>query len=265
MSDRTFKLTSPLMEGRDVAYFQETLNERFRQWDVDCRLDVDGGYGTHTREATRRVLYGLGIPARDLDHGVTPELRILLRHPERRTPAQKALAHARKDWLRRLRKRYEGHGAAAALAYARKHLGVTENPPNSNRGRLIDQWQRMCDVIAAPWCGCFTNACLVAAGFPAQPWLRYCPWIEGRARSGDGGWSWHSATRAKPGDLVLFGGSIAQHVEIYAGDGVTYGGNTSSGPTGPQANGGGVFARRRNFSDPAFPARGVARPPYRGS
>jgi cell wall-associated NlpC family hydrolase len=120
----------------------------------------------------------------------------------------------------------------------------------------------MCEIIAAPWCGCFVNACLVAAGFPSQPWLRYCPSIEGRARSGDGGWSWHSIGRARPGDLVLYGNGIAQHVELYAGHGITYGGNTSSGTAGSQDNGGGVFARRRMFSDRAFPARGVARPPY---
>jgi hypothetical protein len=45
---------------------------------------------------------------------------------------------------------------------------------------------------------------------------------------------------------------------------VTYGGNTSSGDGGSQANGGGVFERRRNFGAPGFPARGVARPPYPG-
>lgn len=104
----------------------------------------------------------------------------------------------------------------------------------------------------------------MAAGFPTQPWLRFCPWIEGRARSGEGGWSWHGIGDARPGDLVLYGSRTADHVELYAGGGLTYGGNTSSGSAGSQANGGGVFARRRNFSDPGFPARGVARPPYHG-
>lgn len=264
MSDRTFKLTSPLMEGRDIAHLQQTLNRRFARWHVAFRLDVDGAYGADTREATQRVVYGLGIPLRALDHGVSPELRIKLRQPERRSDEERARAAERTSWLRRMRKRFDGHGPDAAIAYARKHIGVTENPPNSNRGRLIDQWQRMCDISAAPWCGCFANACLVAGGFPSQSWLRYCPWIEARARSGEAGWSWHSVAQARPGDLVLFGSRIAQHVELYVGAGGTIGGNTSSGSSGSQDNGGGVFARRRNFSAPGFPARGVARPPYRG-
>jgi hypothetical protein len=250
------------MEGSDIAFFQNVLNEQFQAWHVACTIDVDGEYGPHTREATKRVAYGLGIQLQELAGGVTPDLRKRLRHPERRTAAELALAHNRRDWLRRLRRRYDGHGPRAAIAYARKHLGITESPPNSNRGKLIDRWERMCEVIAAPWCGCFANACLVAAGFPTQPWLRYCPWIESRAKSGEGGWSWHSMNKARPGDLVLFGNGIARHVELYGGDGVTYGGNTSSGNVGSQDNGGGVFARRRRFTDATFPARGVARPPY---
>jgi hypothetical protein len=265
VSDRTFRLSSPLMEGRDIELFQETLNRQFREWRVDCRLDTDGAYGPKTAEAARRVVYGLGIPVRDLAGGVTPELRMRIRHPERRSQGEKARASDRKDWLRRLRRRYDGHGPKAAIAYARKHVGVTESPAGSNRGRLIDRWQRMCEVFAAPWCGCFVNACLVAAGFPSQPWLRFCPWIEGKAKTGEGGWSWHPMSQARPGDLVLFGSRVAQHVELYAGAGVTYGGNTSSGSSGSQDNGGGVFARRRSFSDRGFPARGVARPPYKRS
>jgi hypothetical protein len=252
------------MHGRDVAHFQHLLNERHRQWDIRFQLDVDGHYGGQTREATQRVLYGLGIPLRNMDHGVAPELRTAIRHPDRRTAAQVRLAESRKDWLRRARRRFDGHGAAGAIAYARKHLGVKEQPANSNRGPLIDQWQRMCGIAAAPWCGCFVNACLVAAGFSSQPWLRYCPWIEARAKSREGGWSWHPISKARPGDLVLYGSAIAEHVELYIGGGRTIGGNTSSGTAGSQSNGGAVCLRERNFSAPGFPARGVARPPYNG-
>ena len=264
MSDRTFRLTSPLMQGRDVVHFQQVLNERHREWKIGFQLDVDGEYGGHTREATRRVLYGLGIPLRRMDHGVAPDLRIAIRHPEHRTPEQIALAASRDDWLRRARKRFDGHGPAAAVAYARKHIGIKEQPANSNSGPKIDKWQSMCGIGAAPWCGCFVNACLVAAGFSTQPWLRYCPWIEARARSREGGWSWHSIGKARRGDLVLFGDSEAQHVELYIGGGQTIGGNTSSGNGGSQDNGGAVCLRQRDFSTPGFRARGVARPPYAG-
>ena len=40
------------MKGKDVAYFQRKLNERFHAWDVAFALDVDGAYGSLTREAT---------------------------------------------------------------------------------------------------------------------------------------------------------------------------------------------------------------------
>jgi hypothetical protein len=252
------------MEGRDVAFFQRALNERYERWDVDFTVDVDGAFGSSTREATKTVLHGLGIAQQQMEHGVTPELRLKVRNPDRRNHAELARARERRDWLRRLRRLHEGHGPQAAIAYARKQVGVTESPPNSNRGRLIDHWQRMCHISGAPWCGAFVNACLVAAGFPSEPGLRYCPWIESHARSGQGGWSWHRIDRARPGDLVLYGRAIAQHVAIYVGNGQTIEGNTSSGPGGSQDNGGGVFRRRRNFGDPGFPARGVARPPYRG-
>jgi hypothetical protein len=51
MSDRTFNLTSPLMHGRDVAHFQQCLNERFHDWDVGFFFDVDGAYGSYTRRS----------------------------------------------------------------------------------------------------------------------------------------------------------------------------------------------------------------------
>lgn len=264
MSNRTFKLSSPLMSGQDIAFHQKHLNRQFRDWDVNFQVDVDGEYGTMTRAMTVRVVYGLGVSRGELDKGVTPALRIKLRHPEKRSAVEHQRERERADWRKRLKKRYEGHGPQMAVAYARKHVGVSEHPPNSNRGGIIDQWLRLCGLPPAPWCGCFCNACLVAAGFPSMPWLCYCPNIEARSRTRQGGWSWHSIGEARPGDLVLYGSSVAQHVGLYVGNGVTIEGNTSAGTGGSQANGGGVYMRRRNFGFSGFPARGVARPPYRG-
>jgi hypothetical protein len=48
VSDRTFRLTSPLMEGSDIAFFQGALNEQFRAWHVACHIDEDGAYGQKT-------------------------------------------------------------------------------------------------------------------------------------------------------------------------------------------------------------------------
>jgi hypothetical protein len=262
---RTFRLESPPMRGRDVAAFQQLLNERFAAWNIDKRIDVDGEYGPMTRRAARQAVYALGISGTELAHGVTPELRIKLRRPSRRTPEEIAHATRRRGWLGRLRRQHEGRGAQAALAYARKHLGVVESPPSTNRGPLIDRWNRATGTMpGSPWCGNFANACLMAAGFPPEPWLKLCSAIEGNARAAKGGWHW--TTSPRPGDLVLFTvGGAANHVGIVEavakGAVVTIEGNTHKDyDPGRFWEGYGVF--RRHHPVGQSPIRGYARPPY---
>jgi hypothetical protein len=262
---RTLKLTSPAMHGDDVKLLQQTINTQFKRWGVKHKIDVDGEYGPVTRDAYRSILHGLGISQAAMAKGITPRLRVRVRR-RLLTPAELVRFRARKDWRAQLRKRYDGHGAAAALEWAASMVGVKESPAGSNRGKLIDQWQRLCEFLGGPWCGAFANRALMAGGFPAQPWLRYCPWIEQRAKAGEGGWSWHHIKDAKPGDLVLYGAQIAQHVEVVKAFQDTFGGNTSSGHAGSQDNGGCVAHRTdRDWSAAGFPARGVARPPWPGA
>jgi peptidoglycan hydrolase-like protein with peptidoglycan-binding domain len=262
---RTFRLESPLMRGRDIAAFQQLLNERFAGWNVDKRIDVDGEYGPITRRAARQAVYALGISGSELAHGVTPELRSKLRRPSRRTPDELAHAVRRRGWLGRLRRQHQGRGAQAALAYARKHLGVVESPPSTNRGPLIDRWNRATGTVpGSPWCGNFANACLMAAGFPSEPWLKLCAAIEGNAKAAKGGWRW--TTSPRPGDLVLFTvGGAANHVGIVEAVGqravVTIEGNTHKDyDPGRFWEGYGVF--RRHHPAGQSPIRGYARPPY---
>ena len=89
------------MRGRDVAAFQQLLNERFAAWNIDKRIDVDGEYGSITRRAARQAVYALGISGTELAHGVTPELRIKLRRPSRRTPEEIGGARVRTQAPRR--------------------------------------------------------------------------------------------------------------------------------------------------------------------
>ncbi len=262
---RTFRLESPPMRGRDVAAFQQLLNERFAAWNIDKRIDVDGEYGPMTRRAARQAVYALGISGTELAHGVTPELRSKLRRPSRRTPEEVAHATRRRGWVGRLRRQHEGRGAQAALAYARKHLGVVESPPSTNRGPLIDRWNRATGTApGSPWCGNFANACLMAAGFPPEPWLKLCSAIEGNAKAAKGGWQWTASPRA--GDLVLFTVSgAANHVGIVEavakGAVVTIEGNTHKDyDPGRFWEGYGVF--RRHHPAGRSPIRGYARPPY---
>jgi hypothetical protein len=264
---QTFRLTTPLMKSARIAAYQRLLNRRFAVWKVRLRIEVDGEYGPETREAVRQVMFGMGISTKELEGGVTPELRERIRHPERRTAAERARAHERREWIRRLRRRHDGHGPAAAIAYARKHIGVKEDPGRPNRGKQIDKWNTATGIplnANAFWCGAFVNGCLIAAGFPPDRVLAYCPSIEDRAQQGREGWSWHSKPR--PGDLALFthrypdsrmdAGHVGMVERVEGNAVVTIEGNTS--PNTASNNGIGVFRRRRSL-----PIRGFARPPYK--
>jgi hypothetical protein len=256
---RTFRLQSPHMKGRDIKAFQRLLNERYKRWGVDKRIDADGEYGTLTRKAAREVSYGLGIAGREYARGVTPDLRIKLRSPSRRDDAERQRGQKRRAWLRKLRRQHEGGGAAEALAYARAHLDVRET--SQNRGPLIDRWNRASgSPLASHWCGNFMNACLMHAGFPCESWLAVCHTIEGNAKVAFEGWEW-TQTPA-PGDLALFTvDGAANHVGMVesasATQVVTIEGN--SHPDGEiTTRGYGVFRRHHPRGYP----RGYARPPY---
>lgn len=269
MSDLVLALTSPHITGPVVEQFQRDINTRLKAWSVNHALDVDGDYGQQSRDTARSLLYGLGVDAsRDDFDGVSSTDRLKIRYGyDRLTNAEKARWADRKEWRKRYAERFDGGAVGRALEYARDHIGVTEHPAGSNRGPQVDVWERACNVLAAPWCGCFANACLVAAGLPSDFRLRYCPTIEAMAKNRQDGWSWHSTP--EPGDLVLYGRTIAAHVGIVESvtggqDTSTLEGNTGSGPGGSQANGG-IVARRHRHSDGSlggFPIRGYARPDW---
>lgn len=150
------------------------------------------------------------------------------------------------------------------IEIARGELGVTENPPGSNRVKYWDEygtgWQ------GQPWCVCFIWWVFTHAG-------------EGMAFFGGGKTAscgtllrWHSAqgqTVAKkdiqPGDIVILnfsGTSETQHCGLVVdtlkmGYIQTIEGNTSQ--SGSQSNGGQVCLKTRNLSQVV----GVCRPQYK--
>lgn len=257
------------MHGGDVEQLQDDIKAELKRWHVDAAFKVDGEFGQATREMAKTVIYGLGGDPHAVDHGITPELRLLIRNRDL-SPAQRKAFEAREDWRKRLAKRYARHGAQLAVEFAHAHLGVTEHPPGTNTGPQVSAWIKAAGLTPpAFWCGCFVNACLMAAGFPAQNFLVYCPNIEAHARAGIGGWKWHGpAERPQPGWLVLYTEKgIAGHVELVTGiqaDGrpITIGGNTSAPGGGSQSNGGGVFEHKDRYLTGGFPIRGYAAPPY---
>jgi CHAP domain len=49
----------------------------------------------------------------------------------------------------------------AVVSRAQSALGVTEEPPGSNRGPRIDEWLQRCHVSTGlPWCAAFASWCL---------------------------------------------------------------------------------------------------------
>lgn len=56
-----------------------------------------------------------------------------------------------------------------ALERAKRYVGVRENPPNSNRGPLIDQWNLRAGVpLGTPWCASFVCAMFGDVGRPIR-------------------------------------------------------------------------------------------------
>lgn len=157
---------------------------------------------------------------------------------------------------------------AVAVAWAASKIGITESPPNSNRGPEITAWQRSFGdwLVGQPWCGVFCGRALVQAhvkGVTSR--IAGVALIEDDARAGRAPFrSWHqSAKGSLRGDLVVIGGR-GVHVELIEqvnadGSVISIGGNTSPGFAGSQSNGGGVWRRHRSVSE----IHGVARVAYR--
>lgn len=142
------------------------------------------------------------------------------------------------------------------------HVGITEDPAGSNCDHRKDGIRNAQDDCAAglwlrfqPWCGVWAFKGLKAAGLVASgkdSWMASVASIEDMAKAGKGpykGWT-TDGTKAKKGDqVVLFGRGI--HVGTVRETPTdqwlkTWEGNTSSGNTGSQSNGGGSFKRTRN-------------------
>lgn len=157
------------------------------------------------------------------------------------------------------------------------HRGITENPAGSNRDSRKDgitaaQKRLGAWLVGLPWCGVWAANGLLAAGVHGVSYrLASVRLIELDAKEGKAPFrDWRKPSewrRVLRGDLaVMFGPGV--HVEtvrsfkrIKGSVWVrTDGGNTSSGVTGSQSNGGGSYPRWRPLSD----VYGFARVDYPG-
>jgi hypothetical protein len=94
------------MQGADIRSFQRLLNERYDAWKIERRIAESGTYTAETRDAAHQIILALGLTPKAYEHGITPELRMLIRKPSRRTPRQLERAKARRTYRRKLQKRY---------------------------------------------------------------------------------------------------------------------------------------------------------------
>jgi hypothetical protein len=154
-------------------------------------------------------------------------------------------------------------GRQAAIDHLAKRVGYTEDPPDSNCDQRSDGIRTAQDHCAGggtwlryePWCGCWCFYGAEAGGVAQiDSTMASVAQIEDYAKAGQKcyrGWT-TDRSKVKPGDLAVIGG-YGVHVETVRGfDGsntLTYGGNTSSGSSGSQSNGGGAYARSRNPSE----------------
>ncbi|MBR4760422.1 MAG: lysozyme family protein, partial [Lachnospiraceae bacterium] len=157
-------------------------------------------------------------------------------------------------------------GADGVVKTAQGQIGVTEDPPGSNHVLYnTEYYGSEVSGDAYPWCCVFVWWCFDKSGNGAA-------FYDGGKVAGCAAvYSWAqksgrliAASEAQYGDLALFGSN--EHIEIVTannGDGSyeTVGGNTGSGDSGSQSNGGGVFARHRSTSG-SFPITSFVRPAY---
>jgi hypothetical protein len=150
-----------------------------------------------------------------------------------------------------------------AIEHLKDRLNYTESPADSNsddRSDGISTSQRHTAGGATwldyqPWCGCWCYYAAETAGvIGIDSHMASVAQIEDFARQGQKcyrGWTGDRG-RVQPGDLAVIGG-YGVHVETVRGfDGsntLTYGGNTSSGSSGSQSNGGGAYARTRTSGE----------------
>lgn len=277
---RTLHLSSPFTTGPDVRALQEAMKAGLRHYKVDwLPLVIDGELGPQTIHAAAFYGWILGVPGsthRKVKNGVLPEaIQKILRNPKKRGAAYRTRSDDRKARLQQIRKAHK-RGPAAAVAYAKAFLGITEEPPESNEGKTmvrhgkkggIGLWEEAFGLGACPWCLCFACYCVRdVGGAQVKGLMVNAEEMERMAKAHSDGWVEVPSSEAKAGDIALFsvgGSGRTDHGELVVGPfrgGLTndIGGNTSKDGSGSQSNGGGVFARKRPLSKLTC----VARPLY---
>jgi len=205
---------------------------------------VDGIYGPVTAASVKQSKWWFGYPKKNVD---TKAGNLLIKY---------LTGQAKPNLLMRQRSKSRGKIQGVgdrALLIGLPFVGLTEDPPNSNKV-LFSDWYGM----RGPWCLMFVTYCFVKAGSKAfikgQRWA-YVPYLLADAKARRNGVTVVPPLDADEGDLALFGFKMAKvpgHIGILLSRPDTKGsfksleGNTS--PTS-NANGGAVMIRDRQALD----------------
>jgi len=145
-----------------------------------------------------------------------------------------------------------------AVEYALSFDGkVKETPANSNKGGRITVWQERLGswLVGQAWCGVFCGNMLLHVGVKGVDYriasVYYIEQDAKRKLAPYRGWT-TDPKKVLRGDLVVLFGSgvhVGMVVKVEGNYVHTIEGNTSSGNSGSQSNGGGVYARKRPLSD----------------
>ena len=146
-----------------------------------------------------------------------------------------------------------------ALTYAHNLVGVVEDPPNSNRGDVIDQIQKMFGLQGVQYCALFAQyvykLAFVFSPFPGTPSSQTLyEWAEKRKYTST------DFSKLQAGDIIIWRRrKLWQgHVGLVTGVDhanekfMTIEGNTSNTDFGSQTDGGGIYARVRNMKKADF-------------
>lgn len=203
-------------------------------------------------------VHGIQIP-RGLRY--TPTCGAACRDLIRRIQIKAGLQHRDGKWREDIRKLVTPKLTLQdkVLMAARGEIGVCEDPPGSNSGRRVRQYQDASSLSGStgwPWCAAFAGAwCHAQAGRPLTGYnTAYVPSYVNAAKNREHGLRVIAAKDAIPGDLVCFDwgrDGVADHIGVLAsrvtpsGLFIAIEGNTSFGDN---SNGGKVMQRDRNTS-----------------
>lgn len=147
-----------------------------------------------------------------------------------------------------------GSSRSTAVANCRKYLGVSENPPDSNRGSpQPDGWEnRVYGSSGVPWCACFSTCMAWDAGVVGSSSAGVSQ-IVSMAQRGQGmfrGWT-TDPSKVMRGDMAIIGCSSCHVGVVVDSDDAchTIEGNTSPATSGSQYNGGCVAEKHRGRSE----------------